>query len=368
MTSTLKPHKIFGCDIETAALDQFYSALRLDTVVRGALMPDAHVGYSLPIGAVVATRDLVYPAWVGYDIGCGMCAVPTDFPPAKIRQQREEIFAAIYRAIPVGFKHNRNDSTWTEARRLPRTPFLEGTFAKNGLQQLGSLGSGNHFIEIGCDEEERVWIILHSGSRNIGHRVATQYMKLAAGGKAREGHFGLGVDSRAGQDYLKDLSFCLAFALANRAEMLRRVVAILTRHTKGSADWTQLINRNHNHAEEKDGMWIHRKGATHAEMGMRGVIPGNMRDGSFIVEGKGSPEALWSSSHGAGRLMGRKAAQRDIKLKQFADSMYGITARIDKGTIDEAPMAYKDIFQVMKLQQDMVSVLHHIRPLINIKG
>ncbi len=368
MTASLKPHRIFGRDIEHAALDQFYSAMRLDSVVRGALMPDAHLGYSLPIGAVVATRDLVYPAWVGYDIGCGMCAVPTSFAADKIRRQRETIFGAIYRAIPVGFNHNRSDSAWAEAGRLPRTSFLDETFRKNGLQQLGSLGSGNHFIEIGTDEQERVWIILHSGSRNIGHTVATHYMKQAAGGKAREGHYGLKVDSHAGQNYLKDLAFCLAFALASRREMIRRVVGILADICEGQADWEQLINRNHNHAEERDGLWLHRKGATHAEQGMTGVIPGNMRDGSFIVEGKGNPEALWSSSHGAGRVMSRKGAKRNIKLKQFADSMYGITARVDKGTLDEAPMAYKDIFEIMKLQRELVEIKHHVKPLINIKG
>ena len=136
----------------------------------------------------------------------------------------------------------------------------------------------------------------------------------------------------------------------------------------GEADWEQLINRNHNHADEKDGLLIHRKGATHAEEGMRGVIPGNMRDGSFIVAGKGNKEALWSSSHGAGRIMGRKAAKRTIKLKQFADTMFGIVAKVDRHTLDEAPFAYKDIEQVMALQKDLVTVLHRVRPIINIKG
>lgn len=363
----VKPHKIFGKDIEAEALDQFYSAMRQEYSVRGALMPDAHTGYSLPIGAVVATDGIILPAWVGYDIGCGMCALPTSFARSEISRNATAIFNAIYRRIPTGFAHNRKDSPWQHSQ-LPRSKVLETLFNKNGLKQLGSLGSGNHFIEIGYDEDDLIWIIIHSGSRNLGHSVATHYMKLAAGGRAREGHFGLSVTSRDGQDYIKDLAFCLNFALANRKEMMQRVIATIQNVCQGEADWSRLINRNHNHAEKKDGLWIHRKGATHAEAGMLGVIPGNMRDGSFIVEGKGNPEALWSSSHGAGRVMSRKAAKRDIKLKQFADSMYGITAKVDRCTLDEAPFAYKSIEEVMSLQATMVTILHRVRPLINIKG
>ncbi|MBN1956881.1 MAG: RtcB family protein [Desulfuromonadales bacterium] len=363
----LKPHKIFARDIEPLALEQFYSALSQEYSVRGALMPDAHVGYSLPIGAVIATNGVILPAWVGYDIGCGMCAVPTSFAPDAIRNNAEGIFSGIYRSIPVGFNHNQKPSAW-DCSQLPRTGFLDALFRKNGLNQLGSLGSGNHFIEIGADEEQRLWIIIHSGSRNLGHATATHYMKLAAGGKAREGHFGFSTHSKEGKDYIKDLAFCLEFALANRYEIIRRVVRDIQHYCSGEADWKQLINRNHNHTEEKDGLWIHRKGATHAEKGMLGVIPGNMRDGSFIVKGKGNKEALWSSSHGAGRVMGRKAAKRQIKLKQFSDSMVGIVAKVDRQTLDEAPFAYKNIDEVMRLQKDLVTVLHRVRPIINIKG
>ena len=363
----MKPYTIFGKNIEAQALEQFYSAMRQEYSVRGALMPDAHTGYSLPIGAVVATDAVILPAWVGYDIGCGMCALPTSFAKAEISRNATTIFNGLYQSIPTGFAHNRHDSRW-QNDHLPRSKALAALFDKNGLKQLGSLGSGNHFIEIGYDEDDVIWIIIHSGSRNLGHSVATHYMKLAAGGKAREGHYGFSVTSREGQNYIKDLAFCLNFALANRREMMQRTIATIQTCCRGEADWTRLINRNHNHAEKKDGLWIHRKGATHAEAGMRGVIPGNMRDGSFIVEGKGNPEALWSSSHGAGRVMSRKAARRDIKLKQFAASMFGITAKVDRHTLDEAPFAYKPIDEVMSLQSTMVTVLHRVRPLINIKG
>lgn len=364
----MKPHHIFAAAPDAATLEQFYTALEQDYAVRGALMPDAHLGYALPIGGVVATLDVIVPAWVGYDIGCGMCAVPTSFQAGDIRRQAEAIFAAIYTAVPVGFHHNTQETAWRH-EHYPRSPFLSTLFAANGLKQLGSLGSGNHFIEIGCDEDDRVWIIVHSGSRNLGHSVAAHYMKLAAGGaKARQGHDGLEVNSAHGRAYLKDLAFCLAFALENRHEIIRRVVRQIQRYCPGEAQWPELINRNHNHAEEKDGLWIHRKGATHAEAGMMGVIPGNMRDGSFIVEGRGNPLALWSSSHGAGRVLSRRAARDQLSMPEFARSMDGIVARISTKTLDEAPAAYKDIFAVMEQQQDLVTVHHHIRPLINIKG
>jgi tRNA-splicing ligase RtcB len=354
--------------IEETAQDQFDSAMSQPFAVKGALMPDAHAGYSLPIGAVVATYGMILPAWVGYDIGCGMCAVPTSFSRESVAKYAVGIFNSIYSAVPVGFNHNQKDSVW-DFSSLAHTPALAAIFAKNGLRQLASLGGGNHFIEIGYDEDDAIWIIIHSGSRGIGHAIATHYMKLASGdGKAREGHFGFAVDSDEGQNYIDDLAFCLAFALENRHQIIQRVVREMAHYCEGSADWARLINRNHNHAELKDGLWIHRKGATHAESGMMGVIPGNMRDGSFIVEGKGNPDALWSSSHGAGRVLGRKEAQRSLSLDQFAETMQGVVAKVDVETLDESPFAYKDIFEVMRQQTDMVGIKHHIRPLINIKG
>lgn len=359
---------IFAEVLETEALEQFESAMSQPFSVKGALMPDAHAGYSLPIGAVVATEGVILPAWVGYDIGCGMCAVPTTFKRSDVETNAKQIFDSIYRGVPVGFNHNQKDSVW-DYSALKHTSALATIFVKNGLRQLASLGGGNHFIEIGYDEDDAVWIIIHSGSRGIGHAVATHYMKLASGdGKAREGHFGFAVDSTDGQNYIDDLAFCLAFALENRHQIIQRVVREMVHYCEGSADWERLINRNHNHAELKDGLWIHRKGATHAEAGMMGVIPGNMRDGSFIVEGKGNPDALWSSSHGAGRVLGRKAAQRSLSVEQFTETMRGVVAKVDAETLDESPFAYKDIFDVMRQQSEMVTIKHHVKPIINIKG
>lgn len=366
--NTTKPYKIFAEVLEQEALDQFESAMQQDFVVRGALMPDAHAGYSLPIGAVVATDGVILPSWVGYDIGCGMCALPTTFAVDEIQANSKKIFDSIYRAIPVGFNHNQKTTNWNVSG-IERTSKMQEIFDKNGLRQIGSLGGGNHFIEIGSDETNKVWIIIHSGSRGIGHAAASHYMRLASGdGKAREGHFGFDVKSTDGECYIADLNFCLAFALENRSEMMRRIEREISQYCKGEAIWNELINRNHNHAELKDGLWIHRKGATHAENGMMGVIPGNMRDGSFVVRGKGNPEALWSSSHGAGRVLGRKEAKRTLNMEQFAESMQGVTALITEDTLDESPFAYKSIFDVMRQQTDMVEVVAHVNPIINIKG
>lgn len=367
--NTDKPYRIFAEVLEQEALNQFESAMQQPFVVRGALMPDAHSGYSLPIGAVVATVGVVVPAWVGYDIGCGMCALPTSYHAEEVRAKARAIFDGIYKAVPVGFSHNARDSAWDEADAIPRTAKMQEIFSKNGLSQLGSLGGGNHFAEVGVDETGKVWIVIHSGSRGIGHTTATHYMRIASGdGKAREGHFGFSVDSNEGRDYVTDLRFCLAFALENRREMMRRIEAVLSEHCTGSGEWDDLINRNHNHAEWKGGLWIHRKGATHAEAGMMGVVPGNMRDGSFIVRGKGNPEALWSSSHGAGRVLGRKEAKRTLNMESFTKEMAGVVALVTDETLDESPFAYKNIFDVMRQQESLVDVVAHVRPLINIKG
>ena len=379
----MKPHKIYGIEnIEGEALSQFYDAMKQPYVVRGALMPDAHAGYALPIGAVVATDGVIVPAWVGYDIGCGMCAVPTSFSREGVEIHKKAIFDQIYRDVPTGFDHNKKSLDWSYDGAV--SEFVEKELIATGApgKQVGTLGGGNHFIEIGYDENDRIWIIIHSGSRNVGHKIATHYMKVASGdGKAREGHYGLDVRSHEGGNYIADLAFGLQFALTNRLKMIERIEYAISRHVSGGCDYAQLINRNHNHAELKmmphDGptrdlrpVWIHRKGATHAEESMLGVIPGNMRDGSFIVRGKGNPDALCSSSHGAGRVLSRKKAKEQLNMDDFKATMTaaGVQAKVVPGTLDESPFAYKSIFDVMAMQTELVDVVHHVKPLINIKG
>lgn len=364
-----KPIKIYSDYIEGKALDQFYTAMKEPYSVQGSLMPDAHTGYSLPIGGVVATKDVIVPAWVGYDIGCGMCALPTSFKLKNIKSNSDAIFQAIYKVIPTGFKVNDKPISDISYSNNPTEDMKKIFNHKGSNKSIGSLGSGNHFIEIGYDENEQVWVIIHSGSRGVGHGCAQHYMIIASGkGKASEGNYPLKEDSIEGKNYIQDLAFCLEFALKNRREIMKRVINVISKNCKGSADWDRLINRNHNHAEKRGDLWIHRKGATHAEDGMMGVIPGNMRDGSFIVRGKGNPESINSSSHGAGRVMGRRVAKETVDINEFKESMSGIKAKVTSGTLDESPMAYKDIFQVMKDQKDLVDVIAHVKPVINIKS
>ncbi len=404
----MKQIKIYAEHLEDTALEQFNSAMEQEFSIKGALMPDAHTGYSLPIGAVVATKNMIVPAWVGYDIGCGMCALKLEgIDYLDIKEHSKEIFDLIYKYIPVGF--NTNDRPINYSLKGLTIAGEEIARKKRWGKAIGSLGGGNHFIEIGYDDDLNVWVVIHSGSRGVGHGIAAHYMTIASSDPAKlmqefddthkdllkfnpdnyeriktnwvskkqgrlrpkEGHYGFDVNSQNGKDYIQDLNWALDFALANRKEMMKRITNAVTEAINISCyelDFSELINRNHNHAEEKNGLWIHRKGATHAEDGMLGVIPGNMRDGSFIVRGKGNPDSLFSSSHGAGRVLGRKQAKRELDVGEFEATMQGITALVGEGTLDESPMAYKDIFEVMRLQADLVDTICHVTPLLNVKG
>lgn len=382
-----KEHHIFAEDLDPGAIDQFREAMSHDFSVKGAIMPDAHLGYTLPIGGVVAAKDVVVPGWVGYDIGCGVCALKTEFKKDEIEAHKWKIFEAIDQVIPNGVgEYNKKPEDW-DTSELAMSETLKKIFKDSkGLHQLCTLGSGNHFIEVDFDEDENVWIVVHSGSRGIGHKVAGHYMSVAKGlngkktGKKAEGTYALSVDSPEGMEYIKDMNFCLTFALENRKRMVDKVRHEIERCVNGAADESEpvdfekkeangeFINRNHNHAEEKDGLWIHRKGATHAEKGMLGVIPGDMKEGCFIVEGTGNPKSLWSSSHGAGRKMSRRKAKKTIGIGDFKASMQGIAAKITEKVLDEAPGAYKDIHRVMELQKDLVEIRHHLKLIVNVKG
>jgi tRNA-splicing ligase RtcB len=376
-----KPYKIFGHEsIEIWAYEQFFSAMACDFSIQGALMTDAHPGYAMPIGGVIATKDHIVPAWVGYDIGCGVCAVKTTYLLEEVKTAARKIFEKIYQLIPVGFHHHKVEQLWkidwTKNFTDPTEWMLETYWSKEkpGARQLGTLGSGNHFIEIGHDHEDKVWIIVHSGSRNIGHTCAKRYMKLASpDNKAREDHFGFDTHSPNGKDYIRDLDFCLQFALANRRSIIDRTLEAIGTCVPDGTETEPietLINRNHNHAEfnKNLGLWIHRKGATHAEKDMLGVIPGNMRDGSYIVRGKGNPDSLFSSSHGAGRTMSRKKAREIARIDEFEKQMENITAQVGTGTLDESPIAYKNIHAIMEHQVNLVDIVTHVQPIINIKG
>lgn len=407
-------YKIYAEVLEDEALKQFQEAMKQPGVIQGALMPDAHTGYVLPIGAVVKTKNYVYPSWVGYDIGCGVIAYKTDIHKEKLDLEKTK--ENILKNIPIGFNiHKSSQAKHTNLRPQQYSKFLQDIYSTKGVYQLGTLGGGNHFIELGYDSKDYVWIIIHSGSRGFGKTIAEHYMKLAMNKNTKifddihyikdfeqrnktfkeknpegyqkaldkyifkqqekelkninvEGHYGFEVYSDEGMQYLYDLDFTLNYALENRKLMAHRVAESLVCIDGAGIGIEFVTNRNHNHAEIKDGYIIHRKGATHAEDGMIGVIPGNMKDGSFIVKGKGNITSICSSSHGAGRVLSRSQAKKTLLLADLYEDMENIVTNHSDATLDEAPKAYKNIFEVMKLQEDLVEVIEHIKPLLNIKG
>ena len=423
LQSAKKPYKVYAECLEDEAQQQFLNVIKQPYITYGALMPDAHTGYTMPIGGVCSAKDMIVPQFVGFDIGCGMCAYKTDYTKEQIEQKADEIYEKIVERIPLGFKTHKNHQSLKID--LPRTEYAEHILQSTGLKQIGTLGGGNHFIEVGYGADNKAWIVIHSGSRGFGHKIASHYMlqayllknpsddkleaaiddfkernkkfkehnpegfekalekftqkqKLAIAKAAKidniKGIYPLDVNSQLGKEYIKDQKFALEFALENRKRMIAVIHDIMNEEFGGDFEFkcndeTRFINRNHNHAEydSKRGEWIHRKGATHAEEDMRGVIPGNMRDGSFVVIGKGNSNSLCSSSHGAGRVMSRKQAQKRISLEDFKASMQGIKGTVDENTLDESPFAYKDIFEVMKLQSDLVDIEEHIKVLINVK-
>jgi len=371
----------YSIDVDKEALQQFKECYSQDFVTTAALMPDAHKGYAAPIGAVLITKDYVVPAWVGFDIGCGLIAVRVKGEDVleKAKNNIEKIYSKVMRAVPMGVgntnKGNLTEKTKKEFKRL--IDRLEKTehdkevlkYLKDvASKHLGTLGGGNHFIELGFYKKE-LWMIIHSGSRGIGHRVATKYMIKAANDKKDyEKTFPLDVKSKLGKEYLNILDFGLEFALLNRLEMSYKVTEALE-DALGEKLKTELwVNKNHNHAILEKGKYIHRKGATPAKKAERGIIPGNMRDGCFLVEGLGNSKFLNSSSHGAGRILSRKKAREKITIDEFKESMKGIRGTISMKTLDEAPMAYKDINKIMKAQEKSVKIKKYIQPFINWKG
>jgi len=377
----------YGINVDKKTLEQFENCYSENFVVEAALMPDAHVGYAAPIGAVLKTKNFVVPAWVGFDIGCGLIAlkIKGNGLVEKARNKREEIYKRVMKKIPMGVgeynkENNITEKTKKEFKKLLKK-FEEGLYDKNilnylktsSIKHLGTLGAGNHFIELGYDSktEKELWLVIHSGSRGIGHSVAKKYMIKASKSKEKneyEKTFPLNVKSEVGKEYLNILEFGLEYALLNRLEITYKAIEALNEILAENLKYELWVNKNHNHAVYEKGYFIHRKGATPAKKDEKGIIPGNMRDGSFLVKGKGNSKFLNSSSHGAGRSISRKVAKKKYTIDQFEKSMKGITGNISKETLDELPMAYKDIFRIIESQKDSVRFVKHIKPIINWKG
>lgn len=377
-----KPIFNYSIEADEEALRQFNECASQDFVVAAALMPDAHKGYVAPIGAVLITKNFVVPAWVGFDIGCGLIAVRIKAEDIldKINANKEKIYNQVSREVPMGVGEYNKEKNLTQKTKKEFEKLLEKFESKphdknilqylqtTALKHLGTLGGGNHFIELSFYKKE-IWLIIHSGSRGIGYQVAKKYMIKASSSKSHyEQTAPLDVKSQLGKEYLNILDFGLEYALLNRLEMSYKVVEVLE-NVLGEKLKTELYtNKNHNHAILEQGKYIHRKGATPAKKGERGIIPGNMRDGAFLVEGLGNPEFLYSSSHGAGRAMSRTSAKKEITMNEFEESMKGIRGTISQKTLDEAPMAYKNINEVMDAQKKSVKIIKQIKPIINWKG
>jgi len=357
-------------EIDAEAQKQILNVLDLPELARLVIMPDVHAGYDLCIGGVALLRRTVCPAFVGYDIGCGMCHVNTEKSLAEFglnaKKKREDFFAILRQRIPAGLGKGHTTDSGVIFRSACGDKQLEKGIAPLVAAQLGTLGSGNHFLELGVNAAGQLGVTVHSGSRRCGYDIAASYMK--------KGRF-LPVDSALGQAYLADMQWALDFALENRRRMLEQVLLALDFGAAACAALMRspaFINETHNHAvivEHAARLVLHRKGATPAEKGQRGVIPANQRDGVYITAGLGNEDYLASASHGAGRMFSRKTAAKQGDIKALQRVMQNIVCRTDAAILDEAPWAYKDIGVVLRAQAGLVvDIVDHFKPVIVLKG
>jgi tRNA-splicing ligase RtcB (3'-phosphate/5'-hydroxy nucleic acid ligase) len=350
-----------------------------------ALMPDAHLGKGATVGSVIPTLGAIIPAAVGVDIGCGMAAVRTQYHRDDLRGNLAALRESIERVIPLSAgKYNTTLTPGATGRveRLTKAAekagFDPGRYAGNWELQLGSLGSGNHFIEVSVDEGGSVWLFLHSGSRGVGNKLASHHIRIAQEAMRRwwiqlpDADLAYLVE---GTDefwaYVRELRWAQEFALANRDEMMDRVVECLARW-HGPVEELERVQCHHNYTTRErhfgKDVWLSRKGAIAAEEGVAGLIPGSMGAASYVVVGKGNRLSLNSSPHGAGRNYSRSAARKAFTQEQLREAMTGIEYRDTDAFIDEIPQAYKPIDVVMADAADLVEVRHTLRQIVNVKG
>lgn len=349
-----------------------------------ALMPDAHLGKGATVGSVIPTLRALIPAAVGVDIGCGMIAVRTQFDRDELaRRDLGALRVAIEAAVPASAGGYNTGLTETARDRVATLEAAAredyARFAGNWRLQLGSLGSGNHFIEVTVDEQRRIWLFLHSGSRGVGNKIAQAHIAVAQR-LCKQWWITLPDPDLAylveGTDefwaYLRDLRWAQQFALLNREEMMDRVVGCLQRWLGEPVLETERVNCHHNFTQQErhfgQQVWVSRKGAIEATAGRPGLIPGSMGTASYVVAGKGDPVSLNSSPHGAGRTLSRSAARRKFTVDDLRSAMRGIEYRDTAAFIDEIPAAYKDIDQVMADAADLVEIRHTLRQVVNVKG
>ncbi|GAA5137269.1 RtcB family protein [Alloalcanivorax gelatiniphagus] len=350
-----------------------------------ALMPDAHLGLGATVGSVIPTLGAIIPAAVGVDIGCGMIAVRTQYATSDLPADRRPVREAIERAIPLNAgAANRSVSREHTEQRLEQlralaeeAGFDPASYARRWDLQLGTLGSGNHFIEVTADEGGGVWLFLHSGSRGVGNKIAQKHIAVAREACAGVDlpHRDLAYLSEGTEEfdaYIREMRWAQTYALLNREEMMDRVVRQFGEWVGGEVQRLEEINCHHNYTEPEHhygrDVWLSRKGAINAEAGRPGLIPGSMGTASYVVVGKGDPASLHSAPHGAGREYSRSRARRTFTADDLRAAMAGIEYRDTDAFIDEIPAAYKDIDQVMADAADLVEVRHVLRQLVNVKG
>ena len=378
-----------GVQVETRAVDQLRRTASMP-FVHGwvAAMPDVHVGIGATIGSVVPTKGAVIPAAVGVDIGCGMSAVGTTLTANDLPESLKGLRKAIEMRVPVGkgaFKKPGEGQLEVWSRLGPRYDKLVAArptlASKDPATQLGTLGSGNHFIEVCLDERDRVWFMLHSGSRGLGNRFGTMFIELAREDMRTHlkslpdedlSYFEEG--SAHFDEYVEAVSLAQEYALENRRLMMLAVIegAKSTRVLPPFDAAVMAVDCHHNYVTRErhfgEDVLVTRKGAVRAGKGQLGIIPGSMGARSFIVRGKGNAESFESCSHGAGRALSRTAARAQFTLEQHVEATKGIECRKDSGVIDETPAAYKSIDAVMAAQADLVEVVHTLRQVVCVKG
>ena len=352
-----------------------------------ALMPDAHLGRGATVGSVIPTLGAIMPAAVGVDIGCGMIAVRTGWTREQLPADRGVVRREIERSVPLSAgAANRTVSREHTHARLEQlraladeAGFDPAAYAKRWELQLGTLGSGNHFIEITVDEQDRVWLFLHSGSRGVGNKIAQRHIAVARELCRRwwvelpDPDLAYLVEGTPEFDaYVAQMRWAQTYALLNREEMMDRVVRCFAEWVGGETERLEEINCHHNYTERERhfgrDVWLSRKGAINAEAGQPGLIPGSMGTASYVVEGLGHPPSLNSAPHGAGRRFSRTAARKEFSLEQLREAMVGIEYRDTAAFIDEIPAAYKDIDRVIADAADLVTVRHTLRQVVNVKG
>ncbi len=384
-----------GVPIEDEAKRQLQNTARLPIVFRHiAAMPDVHFGIGATVGSVIPTVKAIIPAAVGVDIGCGMMACKTTLTAEDLPDNLAPLRAAIERAVPHGrTPGSRDPGAWQTPPGTVGTAWaqLEPAFTElcrdfpklaktNHIQHLGTLGSGNHFIEVCLDEAGAVWFMLHSGSRGVGNAIGTMFIELAKQDALRhEAHLPdrdlayFEEGSRHFDDYVRAVSWAQRFAAINREVMMRRVIeATKTVLRKNFQTHVEAVNCHHNYVQKErhfeTDVYVTRKGAVNAKAGQLGIIPGSMGARSYIVRGKGNRESFESCSHGAGRAMSRGEAKRRFTLADHRAATEGVECRKDKDVIDETPAAYKDIDAVMEAQRDLVDVVHTLKQVVCVKG